>query len=424
MKKIYFLLFIAFLWNNSPVFSQTISRDIIICYPINSPTSGFINYYQRIADSCAKYNVILQKIDSLTCVPNTFWIKLTGHQNDVLAVVEGIKRIPPQDNPMEPMKPENMLDTAKTKSWLPRTDTIPLFDNNCVPAPSTVLKPVLVALIDGGLEAFSVTNPKSHTAYFAPYLWHYKETQTIGYDFTRANPNTYPIDSAGHGTNMAGLIVDMFQRFKVSNAKLMILKTQNQSGNGRLWDVFRAIDKAVCNNAQIINISLSGTTAKDPDNDGALNTLIKWLGVSKGILVVAAAGNDGMNVSVGNKMYYAGSFSQPNLIKVAALMPTGNTLWPMSNYGTTIDIAAPGVDIPCIQPLGDSVLRSGTSLSTAYVTAVAAILAGYRKTQTFDYLPVKTAILQGATKSLLGSHNVSSNGWVNTCRALVYFKTH
>ena len=172
-------------------------------------------------------------------------------------------------------------------------------------------------------------------------------------------------------------------------------------------------------------MSLTGITARDTANKGALNSLIQWLGEAKKILVVAAAGNNGSNTAIGDKMYYAGSFSQPNLINVAALSPTGDSLWAGSNYGPTIDIAAPGVNIPCLQPFSNIPLfKSGTSNSTAYVTAAAAILAGYRTTQTFEYATIKAAIINGAMKPLVGSHNVATRGWLNTCGALAYFRTH
>lgn len=422
MKKICISLFITLLCSNVKLSAQTnpiITRDFIICYA-NEPLTTSI--YASLVTYATANNVAVTKADSLSCIPNTFWIQLTGHQSDVLTVVNGISRTPPQDNPSQPiigqMSGSGVIRTPEPR----RTDTISLFDNSCLATRTGDLRPVIVALIDGGIEAANLTMTNSHTAYFSPYLWHHPTTQAIGYDFTNIDINTYPVDSAGHGTNIAGLMVDMFKRFNVTNARLMILKTQNRSGAGRLWDVFRAIDKAVCNGANIVNMSLSGTTVRDTTNKGALNNLIQWLGESKKILVVAAAGNNNTNVSTSDKLYYAGSFSQPNLINVAALSPSGDSLWAASNYGATIDIAAPGVNIPCIQPFSTPVFKSGTSISTAYVTAAAAILASYRSTQTFDFVTIKTAIINGAVKSLIGNRNVSSRGWLNTCGALTYLK--
>ena len=418
MKKFCIILFIAFVNFKGNLLAQTnpiITRDVIFCYA-NEPLTT--NIYALLVTYATANNVTVTKADSLSCIPNTFWIQLTGHQSDVLAVVNGISRTPPQDNPSQPIIGQMGILRAIRLPEPRRTDTISLFDNSCLTTRTGDLKPVIVALIDGGIEASNLTLANSHTAYFAPYLWHHPATQAIGYDFTSADINTYPTDSLGHGTNIAGLMVDMFKRFNATNVRLMILKTQNRSGTGRLWDIFRAIDKAVCNGANIVNMSLSGTTIRDTTNKGALNNLIQWLGESKKILVVAAAGNNNTNVSTSDKLYYAGSFSQPNLINVAALAPSGDSLWASSNYGATIDIAAPGVNIPCLQPFSTPVFKSGTSISTAYVSAVAAILATYRTTQTFDFVSVKTAIINGAVKSLIGSRNVSSHGWLNTCGAL------
>src|SRR5262249_41444912 len=91
-----------------------------------------------------------------------------------------------------------------------------------------------------------------------------------------------------------------------------------------------------------------------------------------GILFVAAAGNDQVDTDV-TPMYPA-AFDLPNVISVAATDRNDEYAW-FTNYGaTSIDLAAPGVDILSTLPGNSSGVGSGTSMATPPVSGAAALV--------------------------------------------------
>jgi hypothetical protein len=94
----------------------------------------------------------------------------------------------------------------------------------------------------------------------------------------------------------------------------------------------------------------------------AVNTAIR-----KGVLVVAASGNDGQR---GNPLTYPASL--PHVLTVAATGPT-NTVAPFSSQSRFVDLAAPGAQIPVASALTRSYQSvDGTSFSAPMVAAAAA----------------------------------------------------
>lgn len=194
-----------------------------------------------------------------------------------------------------------------------------------------------------------------------------------GYDFVHDDLD--PEDEVGHGTIMAGIIgaVGNNQIGMAGAAwsiQLMNLKVLGENGAGKLSDFVEAIHYAIDNGAVIIS---AAWTFDSSEGDEELPTLREAIERAdrEGVLIVAAAGNDGKNLD--EVPVYPASYSMGNLISVAALSDDETRLAPFSNYGAaTVDIAAPGDEI--LGTLGED--SYGTLTGTSPATAIVAGAAG------------------------------------------------
>ncbi len=179
-------------------------------------------------------------------------------------------------------------------------------------------------------------------------------------------------DKDGHGTHTAGTAgARTHNGAGVAgagyNAKLAIGKVLGPSGAFDSW-IAAGIDWARQTSpaAKVVSMSLGG-----PGTSAVLENAIDnaW---ANHVILVAAAGNDGANQPEGNPSndYPAAS---PNCISVAAVNSAG-TRAGFSNYGTSVDIAAPGVNISSTYKGSRYVLLSGTSMATPHVAGVAALV--------------------------------------------------
>lgn len=183
-------------------------------------------------------------------------------------------------------------------------------------------------------------------------------------DSINFSDSTTVSDRLGHGTHIAGIIAAAAKNGigiagAAPNARLLNVKIADDKGMVWASTVAKGIIWAVDNGAKIINMSLA-IPAATPALEEAVN--YAW---SKGVVIIAAAGNTGSSAPT----YPA---SCPNVIAVAATDINGS-LWERSNHGDWVSAYAPGAEIYSALP-GDSYgYKSGTSMATAYVTAVAAL---------------------------------------------------
>lgn len=141
--------------------------------------------------------------------------------------------------------------------------------------------------------------------------------------------------ASGHGTHVAGIIAGSDNDFGVvgvaPKCKVIPIKVLNDDGSGSFETIAAGLKKAIELNVDIINMSL-GASVEPPK---FIHDLILEA-VSKGIVVVAAAGNDSKNVN------YPARYDE--VIAVAAL-DAGGKLATFTSKDETVDIVAPGVDI-------------------------------------------------------------------------------
>lgn len=190
-------------------------------------------------------------------------------------------------------------------------------------------------------------------------------------------------DDHGHGTHVAGIIYNN----TTENVKINPYKVLDHNGKGNALGLYTAITVAADDGADIINMSLSFEEANSSIHK-MFSDAIDYA-YNRGATVVVAAGNEGEDVSD------AVPASVNNVITVASIdenMTPSN----FSNFGSAVDVAAPGRNINSAIPYDNNldpieheydnhyyVPLSGTSMATPFVSAAAAML----KTINTSYTP-------------------------------------
>jgi major intracellular serine protease len=211
-------------------------------------------------------------------------------------------------------------------------------------------KGVVVAVIDTGVD------------YYHPDLM----GQVIGgKDFT--GKGDY-IDRNGHGTHVAGTIAASNKGTGIvgvaPEAKILALKALDDDGSGYMSWTVDAIRYAITQQVDVINLSLGGPHT--PDLQRAVREA-----VAAGIIVVAAAGNEGDGNEATEELSYPGAYTE--VIQVGAVDYNGALAY-FSNTNKEVDILGPGVEILSTYPGGKYARLDGTSMATPHVAGAAALI--------------------------------------------------
>jgi len=197
-------------------------------------------------------------------------------------------------------------------------------------------------------------------------------------------------DNHGHGTHIAGIIgAEGGNNFGItgiaSKVSLMVLKYYDpRFPSNNLENTIKAIKYATAMNAHIVNYS-GGGVDYSKDEFEAIRTAR-----SKGILFVAAAGNERSNSD--KQKYYPANYDLDNIISVTAIDPQLQVL-SSSNYGVqTVHVAAPGEDIYSTVPGNTFNTLTGTSQATAFATGLAVLIKA--NNSEFNYSQIKDYILK------------------------------
>jgi subtilisin family serine protease len=229
-----------------------------------------------------------------------------------------------------------------------------------------VKKTITVGVVDTGIDPHhplvskNIAHPKTSQGVRRP------TSSSFGVDFSKGSDDKFaPFDQNGHGTHIAGIIKSVFP-----DVKMLALKYYNPKASGyeNLVSTLAALKYAVDANVDVINYSGGGP---EPSID---EFRILKEAERKGILVVAAAGNNRSNIDVKKNAYYPASYNLSNILTVTAYDPNMNILQ-SSNYGAKkVHIAAPGHKIASALPMGRYGYLTGTSQATAFVSGVAAMI--------------------------------------------------
>lgn len=196
----------------------------------------------------------------------------------------------------------------------------------------------------------------------------------IGYDYVNNDAN--PMDDNKHGTHCAGTIGAVTNNGigvagVAHQVKIMPMKFLSASGSGSSSNAILCIDFARQNGAHIMSNSWGGGSRSQALIDAIARAR------DAGILFVAAAGNSGRNVDTSPS--YPASYNREltNVMSVAAT-DRNDALASFSNYGLTVDIAAPGVDtmstVPTAILAAGYQTLSGTSMACPHVAGAAVLV--------------------------------------------------
>jgi thermitase len=269
---------------------------------------------------------------------------------------------------------------------------------------------VIVAIIDTGISA--------EDPLLAKNLWRNPLSPSkneYGWDFVTGQPN--PKDSHGHGTHIAGIIGALFDResgitgvtHQVSLMPIRYYSDQNSEAVN-LKNSIQAMNYAIDHGAKIINYSGGGPSFSEEEFQALKRA------EQKGVLLVAAAGNEHSNTDLPEKAFYPADYPLSNIISVGA-NDIFNQIIPSSNWGKqSVYVLAPGDRILSTLPGGRKGNLTGTSQATAFVTGTAALLLARNKNLTPQQ--IKELIGLSADTSSSFKDRVRTQGHVNAFEAL------
>lgn len=225
-----------------------------------------------------------------------------------------------------------------------------------------------------------------------------------GWNFYDSNNQTYSdVLSDYHGTVIAGIIASSHQynNYKGIAPDVRILPVKCFAGSkGEISDTVKGIEYAINIGAAIINLSWDTKVLNDE-----LYDIIKK---NEDVPFICSAGKSMKNLD--DLKTYPASFNLDNVISVAAIDSEGQLFF-LSNYGTSVDLAAPGVDIYSILPENEYMFTEGTSMAVAHVTGIAALLKSYNANLT--PAKIKQIMKQGSIVDDKLTNKVSTNGYLS-----------
>ncbi|MCR6525377.1 S8 family peptidase [Lysinibacillus capsici] len=221
---------------------------------------------------------------------------------------------------------------------------------------------IIVAVLDSGIQ---INHPNL------------KSNIIGGFNFTEDDEGKTDIynDYLGHGTHVSGIIAALDNNKGVvgvaPKSNLLVLKVIDKNGKGTFSSLINAIKYAMewtgpnGEKVSVINMSLGGTEANEE-----LRKVIK-MAYSKGIVLIAAAGNEGDGDKETIEISYPGFYKE--VIQVGSISEA-QTPSKFSNSNDNLDFVGPGENILSTHLNNDFVELTGTSMAAPFVAGSAALI--------------------------------------------------
>lgn len=267
-------------------------------------------------------------------------------------------------------------------------------------------KRIVVAIIDTGIDP-NHADLKDNIC---------RQNGEYGFDFVTNKKN--PGDAHGHGSHVAG-IVGGSARNPIGGASgvapnicIMAVRYYSDTASGaqNLANTVKAINYAVDHGANVINYSGGGAEFSAAEMKAIQRA------EAKGVVFVAAAGNEYQDTDKSGNAYFPAAYGLSNIIAVAGTNQKSELL-PSSNWGKKhVHVAAPGENIYSTLPKGRYGYLTGTSQATAFVSGLAALILS--EIPGLKPYEVRDIIMKTVDKTANLEGKIASGGKINAYNAL------
>jgi subtilisin family serine protease len=358
---------------------QEIPNQYIVV--LKDDDSGLSDFFSTISDKLEFQGVELLQVYEK--VLNGIAVKVPNE-----SVIEAIERLPMVDYVENDVMTQAFAQTVPTGINRVDADMSSAKSGN-----GNGIVDIDIAILDSGIDL-------KHSDLNVYHQKSFVTTNTGFYSLFGSRTSTTANDDNGHGTHVAGIAAAKDNTVGsvgvAPGAKLWAIKVLDSKGTGPLSTVIKGIDYITqyANQIEVANLSL-GCECKSTAFDTAINN-----SVNAGIVFVVAAGNAGKDAITNSPA------NNPNVISVSAVGDSdgkcgGNgpdtgygkddALASFSNYGSVVDIAAPGTKIYSTYKGNTFATMSGTSMASPHVAGAAALYLSNNPDAT--PLTVKSALM-------------------------------